>query len=146
MKSAATSAEDVELLLMKVYSPELDEMHTRKEELRTIYNTAADRASAAQALAAWLERVRRSGLTALQEVGEFVARWQEAILNYFVEWTSSGLVEGLNNKIKLLKRLAFGFRNDSHFRLRVLMACEGRPSAHETSKLSCPCGAPQLIK
>jgi len=40
------------------------------------------------------------------------------------------MVEGLNNKIKLLKRQAFGFGNDSHFRLRVLMACEGRPLAH----------------
>lgn len=58
---------------------------------------------------------------------EFVGRWREPILNYFVRRTSSGMVEGLNNKIKLIKRQAFGFLNDAHFRLRVLMACERVP-------------------
>ena len=125
-----TLPEQVDLLLLKVCNPELDQAHTLKEELRTIYNTAADRASAAEQLAGWLAAVARSGVGAIEQVGEFVGRWREAILNYFVRHTSSGMVEGLNNKIKLLKRLAFGFGNDSHFRLRVLMACEGRPFAH----------------
>jgi len=43
-----------------------------------------------------------------------VARWREAILNYFVRRTTSGPVEGLNNKIKLILRQAFGFKNASH--------------------------------
>jgi len=52
-------------------------------------------------------------------------RRQEPILNYFVNLTSSGWVAGLNNKIKWIKRQAFGFRNDDHFRLRVPLVCEG---------------------
>ena len=48
------------------------------------------------------------------------------IPNYFVSHVSGGVVEGVNTKIKLLRR-AFGFRNFAHFRLRVLMDCEGRP-------------------
>lgn len=123
-------AEEWDLLLMKEYSPPLGEVHTRKEEFRTIYNTAPDRATAAQQLDDWLAAVAASTVAALVKAGEFVTRWRESILNYFVAHTSSGMVEGLNNKIKLLKRQAFGFGNDSHFRLRVLMACEGRPLAH----------------
>lgn len=75
----------------------------------------------------WRAAVAASGLPALVQVGEFVGRWREPILNYFVRRTTSGLVEGLNNKIKLVKRRAFGFCNDAHFRLRVLLACNGAP-------------------
>jgi transposase len=121
------AAEQVDLEILKSYQPELDVAHTVKEGLRTIYQTAPDRASAAAQWAAWLAAVAGSGLEALVKVGEFVARWQEPILNYFVRRTTSGLVEGLNNKIKLVKRRAFGFRNDAHFRLRVLLACNGVP-------------------
>jgi transposase len=121
------AAEQVDLEILKVYAPQLDVAHTLKEGLRTIYQTAPDRASAAAALADWLAAVAASGLAALVAVGDFVARWQEPILNYFVRRTTSGLVEGLNNKIKLVKRRAFGFGNDAHFRLRVLLACDGTP-------------------
>ncbi|MCG6138735.1 MAG: transposase, partial [Nostoc sp. LLA-1] len=35
--------------------------------------------------------------------------------------TTSGTVEGINNKLKLIKRLGYGFRNFSNFRLRSLL-------------------------
>ncbi len=111
--------------LLKAYREELDVAHTLKEKLRTIYNTAEDRVAAAAALEGWLVAAARSGLAAFVKLGEFVARWREPILNYFVAHTTSGIVEGLNNKIKLVKRRAFGFLNDEHFRLRVLLACDG---------------------
>ncbi len=36
---------------------------------------------------------------------------------------SNGPIEGLNNKIKVLKRNAYGYRNYSHFRARILLMC-----------------------
>jgi len=105
--------------------PLLDQVHTLKERFRAIFNSAADTAQAGAQLREWLVAARASGVAALVEFAGFVERWWEPILNYFVNRTTSGLVEGLNNKIKLIKRLAFGFRNDAHFRLRVLMACDG---------------------
>jgi len=105
--------------------PVLGQAHELKEELRRIYETATDRAGAAGELGGWIARALGSGIAAFVEVGGFVERWQEAILNYFVARTTSGAVEGLNNKIKLIKRRAFGFGNDEHFRLRVLMGCAG---------------------
>ena len=35
---------------------------------------------------------------------------------------SNGSLEGINNKIKVIKRTAYGFRNFNHFRLRILLA------------------------
>ncbi|MCH8292359.1 transposase [Candidatus Poribacteria bacterium] len=48
--------------------------------------------------------------------------WADRITNYFLKRTTSGIVEGINNKIKLIKRRAFGFRNFEHFRIRVMAA------------------------
>ena len=57
-------------------------------------------------------------------------RWWEVILNYFHDRLTSGVVEGLNNQRKLIKRRAFGYRNFAHFRLRVLIECDGELGAH----------------
>ncbi|MFO0211382.1 MAG: transposase [Pseudanabaena sp.] len=44
------------------------------------------------------------------------------ICNYFLNHTSSGVMEGINNLIKLIKRQAYGFVNFTNFRSRLL-AC-----------------------
>ena len=43
------------------------------------------------------------------------------IIAYFDEGTTQGIVEGINNKLKLIKRRAFGFRNFDNFQLRSLL-------------------------
>lgn len=48
--------------------------------------------------------------------------WREYILNSFKYSYSNGYTEGTNNKIKVIKRIAFGFRNFDHLRKRVLLA------------------------
>ena len=45
------------------------------------------------------------------------------LLIFFPQRITSGFVEGMNSKIKLLKRIAFGLPNFQHFRLRMLWAC-----------------------
>lgn len=46
----------------------------------------------------------------------------QGICNYFYERVTSGMMEGINNKIKLLKRQAYGFTNFDHLRMRLLAA------------------------
>ena len=50
-------------------------------------------------------------------------KWYKYIVNSFYTDYSNGITEGLNTKIKTLKRISFGFRNFNNFRLRILMAC-----------------------
>ncbi|MBG1242078.1 transposase, partial [Nostoc sp. NZL] len=50
-----------------------------------------------------------------------MVRWFGEIVGYFDGRTTSGTVEGINNKLKLIKRLGYGFRNFSNFRLRSLL-------------------------
>jgi transposase len=46
----------------------------------------------------------------------------EGICNYFANRTTSGVMEGINNRIKLIMRQGYGFSNFDNFRERVL-AC-----------------------
>ena len=47
-----------------------------------------------------------------------IKRWIGEIIAYFDEGTTQGVVEGINNKLKLIKRRAFGFRNFDNFERR----------------------------
>ena len=51
-----------------------------------------------------------------------LTNWNEYILNSFDYHYSNGYTEGVNNKIKVIKRVAFGFRNFENFRKRIFLA------------------------
>ena len=55
-----------------------------------------------------------------KSIGTMV-RWFGEVVGYFDDRTTNGTVEGINNKLKLIKRLGYGFRNFSNFRLRSLL-------------------------
>ncbi|MGH1397453.1 MAG: ISL3 family transposase, partial [Trichormus sp.] len=50
-----------------------------------------------------------------------IIRWFDEIIAYFDNGTTSGAVEGINNKLKLIKRSGYGFRNFDNFRVRCLL-------------------------
>ncbi|WP_432642941.1 transposase, partial [Acidaminococcus sp.] len=47
--------------------------------------------------------------------------WENEILEGLTQPFSNGFTEGMNNKIKVLKRIAFGFKNCKRFRGRILL-------------------------
>ena len=50
-----------------------------------------------------------------------IKRWLAEIVGYFEQRTTNGIVEGINNKLKLLKRCGFGFINFQNFQLKALL-------------------------
>jgi transposase len=56
-----------------------------------------------------------------QKSCQTIRRWLEEILGYFDERTTQGVVEGINQKIKLIKKRAFGLSNFNNFRRRILL-------------------------
>lgn len=125
-----TDEEQAALDAMFTVSPELKQLHELKEAFREVFETAPDRTTARDELADWVEEVEQSGLSSLTTFVTTLRRWSDVILNYFHERLSSGFVEGLNNKLKLIKRRAYGYRNFVHFRLRVLVECDGGMPSH----------------
>lgn len=109
-------------------SPELKVCHQLKEQFRTIFETTTDRKQARAVLLRWIKQVEQQSVTALQSFLVTLKNWFELILNYFIERWTNAFAEGVNNKIKLIKRRAFGFTNFDHFRLRILVECAPNPT------------------
>jgi transposase len=116
--------ERVHLPELYAASPALQLCHDLKDEFRAIFDLQ-DRQEAESWLEDWIATVETSTLKPLQRFVKTLRNWWEHILNYFDHRSCNGFAEGLNNKIKMLKRRGFGFLNFDHFRLRILVACAG---------------------
>lgn len=99
-------------------SPTLSKMHALKEEFRNIFNTAESWGDGVLKLLDWMYD---SSLYFPKTI-RTIFRWFGDIVGYFEQRTTSGTVEGINNKLKLIKRLGYGFRNFANFRLRCLLS------------------------
>ena len=100
--------------------PTLRMAHRLKECLRHIFEYHSTKEKAIQRLQKWSHIAEREQL--FPKFRKTLAHWMGKIANYFHQRTTSGMVEGINNKVKLIKRRAFGFRNFQNFRLRVMVA------------------------
>jgi transposase len=102
--------------------PDLRCAHTLANGLRRWY-ALSDYQVARARLRAWLYRVRQANLPELNGLAATIRRWWAWILNFFRDRVTNGVTEGINTKIKLLKRIAYGLPNFAHIRARILMEC-----------------------
>ncbi|ACK68398.1 transposase IS204/IS1001/IS1096/IS1165 family protein (plasmid) [Rippkaea orientalis PCC 8801] len=105
--------------LEQVYktSEVLSKMHQLKEEFRDIFETQSDWVSGLFELANWCQKA----YSLYPKSCGTIRRWIGEIIAYFDQGTTQGIVEGINNKLKLIKRRAYGFRNFGNFQLRSFL-------------------------
>lgn len=101
--------------------PELKSAYNLKTELRDLFETDMERQEAESKLRQWVEKAKTLNNRFVNTFLNTYNNWKEYVLNYFIGRVSNGIVEGINNKIKMLKRMAFGFRNFAQFRLRIIV-------------------------
>lgn len=110
--------------LMNVNQP-LYIVHSMKEQLRGLWE-CANRKRALAFLNQWLFDAMNSGVKPLVKVALTFLSHRDGILNYFPHRITSGSVEGTVNKIKTIKRQAYGFRDNEYFKLRLYhLHCQG---------------------
>ena len=90
-----------------------------KEDLRQIWSQP-DKRTARRVLRDWLARARASKIRILVQFAATLEEHQEGVLNYYEYRISTGPLEGTNNKIQLMKRQAYGFRDQAFFKLKIL--------------------------
>ena len=96
-----------------------------KEELRQFWRQP-DKRTAEIAIDSWVSRALSSGIRDLIRAGKTVASLRYGILNWYDHPISSGRMEGANNKIKVLKRRAYGYRDMEFLKLRILAIHEAK--------------------
>lgn len=99
-------------------SPCLRVAHELKEEFRNIYETSRTVQGGRKKFEKWLSLAQLLYVDSAATIRSHL----DGICNYFLNRTTSGVVEGINNRIKLIKRQGYGFSNFSNFRIRLL-AC-----------------------
>ena len=96
-----------------------------KEDLRQLW-MQTDKATAAYVLQDWVDRAWASGIPMLIKFAKTLALYRRGILAYYDYPISTGPLEGTNNKIKTMKRQAYGFRDREFFKLKILALHETR--------------------
>jgi len=100
--------------------PALRRIYELRWHLTHIFDTAPDRETAAQAIDAWRTEAAASGL----DWGAFVGmyeRHRDGILAYFKERQTSGQVEGLNNKARVILKRAYGLKSTDSLWTRLIL-------------------------
>jgi len=110
--------------LLKVNEP-LFMAHTMKEQLRGFWEQEDKRAGEVF-LKKWCFDALMTGIKPLGKVAKSLWRKSEGLLSYFAHRISNGKAEGINNKIKTLKRQAYGYRDMEYFKLRLYHLHEQR--------------------
>jgi len=98
-----------------------------KERLREFYRTR-DPEEAKAMLRELEQHCRRSTMPPeIQKLGRTLRAWFDKIANFHLARVSNGPTEALNNLIKRIKRIGFGFRNFENYRIRALLYA-GKPN------------------
>jgi transposase len=90
-----------------------------KEDLRRFWEQPGKRFATAF-LNDWLKKAEASGVKILQQMAKTLAAHRSGLLAYYDAMITSGPMEGTNNKIKTMKRMAYGFRDPEFFKLKIL--------------------------
>lgn len=98
-----------------------------KERLREFYR-CTDIDTARAMLAELIDHCKRPAMPAeLRKLGRTLQRWFDKIVNFHIARISNAPTEALNNLIKRIKRIGFGFRNFRNYRIRALLYA-GKPN------------------
>lgn len=131
------TVEDVRLLRrLFEHSPLLEAAYYGAGILTDIFNRAPSKRSARYQIRRWIALVKGSGLDCFDGFLKTLDKWMEAILNYFVDRQTSGFVEGLNNKIKVIKRRCYGIFNVGHLFQRIFLDLGNHHELQEEAILS----------
>ena len=108
-----------EVNVMLYYSVNISRAYWYKEQFLKII-TCKDAESAKTAMKEWIENAENCDIAQFEKCAQTMRNWYTGIINSFSSPITNGFTEGCNNKIKVLKRNAYGYKNFERFRNRIL--------------------------
>jgi transposase len=117
--STLKDEEKQELLIMLNISADLSTAYFLKEQIYGVLN-AKDKKLALKELNIWIDDAKESEIPEFKPAITAYTNWKKSIVASCGQPITNGYTEGCNNKIKVLKRNAYGYRNFERFRKRIL--------------------------
>ena len=107
------------------HSPRLKMAYLLSNGLTEVFEQNIPKSKAKREISHWIGLVKRSGLNCFDSFLSTLRQRREEITNYFIDRSTSGFVEGLNNKIKVIKRRCYGLLNVKHLFQRIYLDLSG---------------------
>lgn len=101
--------------------PSLYQTYFIKEQLRDFYKLT-NKKEARKKLSNIIMFCENSSSNYTKSFGKTLFHWRENILNYFDNYSTNAFTEGVHTKIKMIKRVSFGFRNIDNYIAKVMLA------------------------
>jgi len=101
-----------------------------KEQFYEIYQSGGNVYQSVQRIKNWVEEVKQTKLRALIDFCKTVDSNIDYVSNYFKYGRTSGAIEGVNNKIKVIKRMAYGYRDQEYFFRKIRSKYSNLPRLH----------------
>lgn len=101
--------------------PALRGCYVVKERMRAMY-ACATRTQAEKIFGEIMLILEEYEVGVLADTRDMLSRWKPYILNFFISRTTNAYIEGCHNKIKLIKRMSYGFRNFDNYVLKITLA------------------------
>jgi transposase len=126
-KNEDEMTEEDQQLLARIFeqSPALKQGYFFRQQLTNIFDQNLTRLQAKRLLNGWAGRVSRSKIRCFDSFIKTLMARKDEISNYFVGRNNSGFVEGLNNKIKVIKRRCYGIVNTESLFRRIYLDLVG---------------------
>ena len=100
----------------------LYESYILKEQALSIFDRRQKNV-ALERLQIWKDNIQKSNIEEFQKVLKTIEHYWYGIENYFTHHVTNGASEGYNNKINIIKRRAYGFKDIEYFKLKILQSC-----------------------
>lgn len=113
------------LACLFICSPLLKMAYEECNELTAIFDAYISKRRAIKRIRQWKKRMEKSDLTCFDDFLHTLDKHMPEIINYFDGRFNSGFVEGLNNKIKVIKRRCYGILNVDHLFQRIHLDLRG---------------------
>ena len=100
----------------------LYEAYLLKEQALSIFDRRQKNV-ALERLQIWKENIKKSGIEEFRKLLKTFEHYLYGVENYFKHHVTNGASEGYNNKINIIKRRSYGFRDIEYFKLKILQSC-----------------------
>lgn len=100
-------------------------VYVLKDQLKELWYAPSE-SEAKQRWQEWLDLAMNSGLAPVRQFAKRLTGYVEGIIASATYRLNTSVLEGMNNKIKVIKRMAYGYRDNDYFFLKIKAAFPGK--------------------
>jgi transposase len=123
-ENITSEADKVRLAEVLSANAALMTVYVLKDDLKNLWKQSEEQ-EARKLWEDWLSRALESGIEALARFARRLAPYVEGIISSCRWKLNTSVLEGINNRIKVIKRIAYGYRDDDYFFLKIKAAFPG---------------------